>query len=219
MLKLGSHPKNILLLQCHRKLWQSSKEATKAVSRCNEPRNIIKVLKTSRSQGFIDGVFCAAALHRLSTLNSRRDGQCDVVELLEAWTVCLDEASRNLETFGAQELAIAALAVAKSRPRHERSKDLFHQILDRVLPGLHLNSRPLPMRYVSNLLWAAANLRSSADVLFEEVLVTLQQRTHGACNARDAAQLCWAFATQKHPKALEMLESLAVDQHLWRKLT
>ena len=215
MLKLGSHPKNILLLQCHRKLWQSSKEATKAVSRCKEPRNIIKVLKTSRSQGFIDGVFCAAALHRLSTLNSRsRDGPCDVVELFEAWTVCLDEASRNLETFGAQELAIAALAVAKSRPRHERSKDLFHQILDRVLPGLHLNSRPLPMRYVSNLLWAAANLRSSADVLFEEVLVTLQQRTHGACNARDAAQLCWAFATQKHPKALEMLESLAVDQHL-----
>ncbi len=208
MLKLGKP--NFLSKIKHRKLWQSSKEATKAVSRCKCPGNIIKVLKTSKSQGFIDGVFCAAALHRLSALNSRRDA-LEVVDLSEAWTLCLDEASRNLETFGHQELAIAALAVAKSR--HERSKDFFHEILDRVLPGLHLNSRPLPMRYCSNLLWAAANLRS-ADALFEEVLVALQRRTHGACNARDAAQLCWAFATQRHPKALEMLESLAADQHL-----
>ena len=216
MLKAGNYcrfaRRSQVLLKTQRRLWQSSREATKALGRCRQPAALIRIVKSSHSKNLIDGVFCAAALHRLSLLSRQNLGDG---ELATAWKLCYGEAMQHLESFGAQELAVAALAMAKARP--PMSKDLLEQLLGRVLPGLHLNSTALPIRYCANLLWATAAIRHEhllTRALFQEVEVACHQPwRHGRCNARDFSQVCWAFASSgRHMGGLRVIESSAQHQ-------
>ena len=210
MLKAGKYCWFARRTELARSLWQSSKEATKALGRCKRPAALIEVVKLSRSKLLIDGIFCAAALHRLSVL-SRHETDWE-----KAWRLCCREAREHGSTFGARELAIAALATAKAK--HSMSPDFLEEILSRVLPGLQLNSTALPIRYCANLLWAAAFLRNHplplTTLLFKEVESACNLPSkHGPCNGRDASQICWAFASSgRHVEGLRVLESLACRQ-------
>lgn len=194
----------------------SVKEATKAISRCKRPVELLRVVARCQQSQSIDGVFCAAALHRLSILERHRH---DVIEMADAWTLLSTVAAEHLDGFGAQEIAIAALAVAKARTKVAKvqSKVLFEKLLGQVLPEMQVSSEHLPIRYCANLVWAAATLRyqgAAAQGLFQRVAKACHQPgLHGLCNARDAAQILWAFATAAEThEGLEVLEKVAIEQ-------
>lgn len=173
----------------------SSKEATKALSRCKRASELIKLVRATQESQQIDGIFCAAALQRLSVLEQR-----DVLHGAEAWSLVSDLAYRNLPKLGAQELAMVALAVGKA----QRGSKLLKAILNRVLPGLVVSNEPLSLRHCANLAWAVASLRLQSPELFQELLLACRQRE---ANARDLAQLLWSFAKAQEP-GLELLETL-----------
>ena len=176
----------------------SSKEATKALARCKRPAELIKLVRATQESQQVDGIFCAAALQRLSVLEQR-----DVLYTAEAWSLVSDLVSRKLSKLGAQELAMAALAVGKAR----RDSKLLEGILNRVSPGLAVSNEPLSLRHCANLAWAVASLHLHSPEFFQDLLLACRQRE---ANARDAAQLLWSFARAQEA-GLELLELLKVE--------
>ena len=154
----------------------NSKEATKALARCKRLSELLNLVRATREAQQVDGVFCASALQRLSVLEQR-----DVMHRAEAWTLVSDLASLKLSAFGAQELAVAALALGKA----QRDSQLLSEILERVLPGLAIWNEPLALRHCQLVV---AALRLQKPEFFQELLRACKERK---ANARDAAQLLW----------------------------
>ena len=181
------------------------KRLTSRLHVCHRASDITGLMRTARDSNRLDGVLWAAAMQRMSAVEKR--GNTEAVR--QGWELLMAMSETHLVTLGHRELAVIAVAIAKSK--HAKGKERF---LEEVLQmALIPNSEHglLSMRHLANLSWAAAATKLSAPRLFEAAAGAVGN-SPGLCNSRDISQLLWAFGRASHSKlGLDILENLAKE--------
>ena len=181
------------------------KRLTSRLHGCHRASDIAGLMRTARDSNRLDGVLWAAAVQRMSAVEKR--GNTEAVR--QGWELLMAMSETHLVTLGHRELAVIAVAIAKSK--HAKGKERFlEEVLQMALIPKSEHGL-LSIRHLANLSWAAASTKLSAPKLFEAAAGAVGN-SPGLCNSRDVSQLLWAFGRASHSQlGLDVLENLAKE--------
>ena len=190
-----------------RHLQSSSGQLTSKLRRCHDASDVVSLIRSAEDSKLLDGILWTAAMQRMSALEKKQSKQ-----MTEGWKLLIGMAGTYLPCIGHRELAVVAVAIAKSKWDTSSRRCFLNDVIQVALVSDIGRGGTFSVRHLANLSWAAAATSVAAPELFKAAANAVAQSPRQS-NSRDISQLLWAFGRSSNARlGVDVLDNFAGSQ-------